>query len=82
MTLILTDLPDDFSHITLTLGRRLTLAEAGQAAGCLGYALAKMNGESLGEPESVKLGAETVLDFFFDSTKCCRSSHSFEAAFE
>ena len=81
MTLI-NDLPDDFSHITLTLGRRLTLAEAGQAAGALGYALAKMNGESLGEPEGMQIGAEAVLDFFFDSTKCRRSSYSFEEAFE
>lgn len=83
MTLILTDLPEEFSTITLTLDCRLSLAEAGQAAqaaGCLGYALARMNGESLGEPESVTFGDETVLEFLFDSTKCHRSSYSFEEA--
>lgn len=81
MTLTLNELPDEFSCITLTLSRRLTQAQAQQAAGALGYALRRMNGESLGEPEVIRLGNPTTLTFFFDSTKCFRNSYSFEEAF-
>ncbi|GGB68750.1 hypothetical protein [Deinococcus soli (ex Cha et al. 2016)] len=72
----------DFYTLGLLIERRLTADEALRAAGCLGYALAKMNGETLGEPVSmVFTPASTYLTFWFDSTKCHRSSYSFEEAF-
>lgn len=73
---------DDFDVVAVTVSRRLSSAEVQQVAGCLGYALARMNGEALGDPKSVvKHGECTTLSFFFDSTKCHRNSYSFEEAF-
>lgn len=72
----------DFYTLGLLIERRLTADEALRAAGCLGYALAKMNGETLSDPVSlIFTPASTYLTFWFDSTKCHRNSHSFEEAF-
>ena len=38
---------DDFDLITVRIDRGLTTDEIERVSGCLGYALAKMNGESL-----------------------------------
>ncbi|KQR33106.1 hypothetical protein [Deinococcus sp. Leaf326] len=81
--LTLNPLPDDFSYITLTLKRHLTFLESISAAAALGYALRRMNGESLGDPQTiVRPDGITVITFFFDSTKCFRNSYSFEEAFQ
>lgn len=61
---------EDFDVVAVTVSRRLSSSEVQQVAGCLGYALARMNGESLADPESViKHGERTTLSFYFDSTK-------------
>ncbi|OWL98944.1 hypothetical protein CBQ26_00360 [Deinococcus indicus] len=78
----LPEIDSDFDTIGLLIARPLTHEEALRAAGALGYALARMNGESLGDPVSlIFTPASTYLTFHFDSTKCRRSSYSFEEAF-
>lgn len=77
---------EDFDTITLRVGRVLSDAEVAQVGGCLGYALrVHVAGEDLGEPESVtRAGGQTVIHYWYDSTKAQRSDpdpqHAFQVA--
>lgn len=76
----------EFDTITLRGGRALSDAELAQVGGCLGYALRMhVAGEDLGEPECVtRTGGQTVIHYWYDSTKAQRSDpdpqHAFQVA--
>lgn len=73
----------DFEHLTVVIDRTLTTDEVERVSGCLGYALAKMNGESLYfAPEITIKAGQTTITHFWDSTKAHRSSWSIEEALE
>lgn len=78
------DIAEDFDTIAVRVGRILTDAEVAQVGGCLGYALrVHVAGEDLGEPESVAYqGGQTVIRYFYDSTKGCRSDRDAQYAFQ
>ncbi|OLV20130.1 hypothetical protein [Deinococcus marmoris] len=82
------DIAEDFDTVTVRVGRILTEAEVAQVGGCLGYALrVHVAGEDLGDPESVAYqGGQTIIRYFFDSTKAQRSDpdpqHAFQVAAE
>lgn len=82
------EVSEDFDTITVRVGRTLNDAEVAQVGGCLGYALrVHVAGEDLGEPESVTHRAgQTVLRYWYDSTKAQRSDpdpqHAFQVAAE
>lgn len=80
------EVSEDFDTITLRVGRALSDAEVAQVGGCLGYALrVHVAGEDLGEPESVvRSCGQTVIHYWYDSTKAQRSDpdpqHAFQVA--
>lgn len=73
----------DFEHLAVVIDRALTTDEIERVSGCLGYALAKMNGEGLYfEPDVTITSGRTTITHFWDSTKARRSSWSIEEALE
>lgn len=75
----------DFYEIRVECDAVLNAAETSCVAATLGYALTTLAGEKLSEPEvtvfkKADTSGTTVLEFYFDSTKC-RGSH-FDRAFD
>jgi hypothetical protein len=72
----------DFELLAVRVGRTLTAAEVEQVSGCIGYALRiHVAGEDLSEPEAViRCGGETLITYFYDTTKAQRSSPDPETA--
>ena len=83
-----TDHPGDWQEVRATFDRLLTVEEAQEAAGAIGYALRiYFNGEELSDPtyllDGLKNGdAHAVLQFAYDSTKAIRSEPDTAEAFE
>jgi hypothetical protein len=80
---VIFSIPQDFQDFSVRFPRTLSTDEISRASGCIGYALRQtLCGEDLSEPEiSIRQG-QTVLSYFYDSTKSRRDSPDFEAAFE
>lgn len=80
---VIFSIPQDFQMFTVRFPRILSADEISRASGCIGYALRQtICGEDLSEPETSVRQGQTVLSYFFDSTKSRRDSPDFESAFE
>lgn len=80
---VIFSIPQDFQNFNVRFPRVLSTDEISRASGCIGYALRQtICGEELSEPEVSIWQGQTVLSYFFDSTKSRRDSPDFESAFE